>query len=553
VLDPPPAGPERPAHALVGVLRTDARAALALVAGCLVLYLPLLACADLWESGDARYAEVAREMAEGGDWLVPHLNGEVYPDKPPLYFWAAAATAKALGEVSEFAVRLPSALASTALVLLTFFLGRRLFDRRAGFFAGAVLATSHLFLERAIHAALDPLLALCIAGSLAIHERARGAWRPAAALALGALSGLATLTKGPVVGLLLPVAILAAMAWLDRRGGRRSLPALHGVLALSVAVAIPLVWFLLAWRRPEGGLTLEESVGRQALGRVLAPWNHDQPPWYFLLAFPVDFLPWTPFLALAAPYVRRPSARDRDGVRFAATWLLATVVFFSLGPSKRHVYLLPAFPAAALLTGLAVARACEGGLPARAWATAAAATGPVLVLLGLATAAVSPFLPRIDADAMPEWGLAVGALLVVAGIAARAIFRRSGLPGFCLAFPALLSVATLLAGVFLLPRLDTVKSARPLSERIRTLTPPEPVLFFDVRPDAYSFYTRMRLRETKDRDEFVRDLSSEPDAVGVTTRRWFEALRPRLPSEVGILFEDRVGRRRVVLLGRPAS
>jgi hypothetical protein len=106
------------------------------------------------------------------------------------------------------------------------------------------------------------------------------------------------------------------------------------------------------------------------------------------------------------------------------------------------------------------------------------------------------------------------------------------------------------AGLVLLPELDAVKSARPISDRIRALAPSEPVLFLDVRPDAYSFYTRMQVRETEREEEFLGRLATDSKAAGVTTRKWSERLRPDLAKGVEILAEDRVGRRRVVLLGR---
>ena len=107
-----------------------------------MLYLPGLGARDLWNPDEPRYGEVAREMRASGRYLVPHYNGRLYTQKPPLMFWAMAASGVLLGELDETAVRLPSALAAIGSVLVVYALGRRLFDRRAGWLAAMAFATS---------------------------------------------------------------------------------------------------------------------------------------------------------------------------------------------------------------------------------------------------------------------------------------------------------------------------------------------------------------------------------------------------------------------------
>ncbi|MDY0095265.1 MAG: glycosyltransferase family 39 protein, partial [Candidatus Vecturithrix sp.] len=135
------------------------------------LLLLLLVCAivfgfqvgsyDFWgRHGEARRAEVSREMVASGNWLVPHLNGEPFVTKPPLYYWAAAAMFKLTGRFDEFSARIPSVIAGTLGVLVTYFWANAMFSARVGCFAGIILATSFLYSGMARTADVDMMLTL---------------------------------------------------------------------------------------------------------------------------------------------------------------------------------------------------------------------------------------------------------------------------------------------------------------------------------------------------------------------------------------------------------
>ena len=143
---------------------TGRRAALALLFAAALLLLTGLGATDLWAPDEPRYAHIAEELRSlrhGAQGLVVlHLNGEVYTQKPPAYFWLAAAAGAPLGRVTETAARLPSALAGISLVLLTFSFGRRLFGNGAGLLGAALLLTSFDFAWLARRAQLELLRAL---------------------------------------------------------------------------------------------------------------------------------------------------------------------------------------------------------------------------------------------------------------------------------------------------------------------------------------------------------------------------------------------------------
>ncbi len=547
----------RPVAAATGLFRDDLRPALALALGCLATWLPTLPGRDLWAPNEPGFAEIAREMVERGDYLVPHLNGVVYPDKPPLYFWLEVASAKALGGFSEFSVRLPSALAGTALVLLTYRIGLLLFGRRAAFFAGAFLATASLLPMQATRAVMDPLLSLCVAGGMLAYLRARGRWGPLARAHFGLWWGLAILSKG--YGLLLPAVPAALEAILRRRrsGGTRGSPwppILGITFSVVVAALVAGAWFLPAVLREKDPLTFSESVGKHVVGRVVEPWNHEQPLWYFLTTFPIDFLPWTPFLLLALPSLRRAET-DRDGVRFASAWFLATFVLFSLIPSKRGIYLLPAFPAAALLLGRTIGRLCEGREPAHLWAGAAEFFGKVLLVLGGVLLLLVPLaLRRLPAMGAPDIGAGYLALpgVCLLGLGALCLhaFRSGGFPRTFLLLPAGFAVATSLILAALFPRFDSMKSTAPLARDLLRIHRGEAVYSLRIPPEGLRFYSGLAVLEVEGEEEFLRHLTGSSPVLGITTDGSYRKLKPKLPEGIEALLTDTIGRREAVVLGR---
>ena len=163
---------------------------------------------DLWNPDEPRYALVAKEMAEGGNWVLPHLNNQIYPDKPPVFFWLIALSYKAVGTVNSFAARLPSALAAIIGVMLTYLLGSKLYGNRTGFISALVLTTMVEYFWLARRANIDMTLTFFILSALFFFYQGyqiKSSKRWSLCLYLFYFfMGIATLTKGPV-GFLLPV------------------------------------------------------------------------------------------------------------------------------------------------------------------------------------------------------------------------------------------------------------------------------------------------------------------------------------------------------------
>jgi 4-amino-4-deoxy-L-arabinose transferase-like glycosyltransferase len=305
---------------------------------------------NIWIPLEARYALVAREMLETGHWVLPHLGGEVYADKPPLLFWSIALVSALGSGVTEWSARLPTAFAAVGVCLVTWLMGMRLFSSLTGLLGALVLATSGGFFWSGRQALPDMLLTLWTTGACwALCEWLTGKGRLAAVM-VGVCMGLATLTKGPV-GLILPT--LSGLMYLTIRLHflRPALRAREILMCGGAFLGVTLAWFVPAV--VQGGLEYAQTtLLHHSLERYVKAWEHTA-PWYFYLgAFPVEFLPWSLFLPQALiTGVACRRHRGREGWWFALSWLVSILGFFSLSTGKRDIYILPAFPAAALLVG----------------------------------------------------------------------------------------------------------------------------------------------------------------------------------------------------------
>ena len=476
---------------------------------------------DLTSPDEGRYAQIAEELRSfehGARGLVLlHLNGAPYDQKPPLWFWLAALAGVPGGRVSEQAARLPSALAGIATLLLAVQLGTRMFGRRTGLVAGAVLLTAVEFAVLARRASLDALLTGFTTLALVAFwrwDRRRENGRSALAWMHAAL-GLAVLTKGPV-GFLVPVlAIAAYLAWERRlRELRRVLPPWGLALSLGPGLA----WLAAATALAPDGY-LASAVGDNLFGRFFVG-THEAPFYYYLTQFPQQFLPWT----LAWPVVawlgvRRIFASSTDpevtrAWRFLLCWVAVTLLFFSVSSGKRGIYLLPAYPGAALLCADALVRWLEGrrALPARAIAVSGAGLG----LAAAGAAVVALVDPGWTGVSLRSFSVAILACAVAAAAALR-LQARGRLPLAASASLLWLALAAAEVSSFLLlePAIDAQRSARELGARVAAAAGQEqPIVLFRERSllGGLAYYSERRpvflasrraLRELLGRGEVV--------------------------------------------------
>jgi 4-amino-4-deoxy-L-arabinose transferase-like glycosyltransferase len=453
---------------------------------------------------EPRYAQIAREMLARHDWITPVFYGHTWLEKPILLYWGQMLSYSLFG-VSDWAARIPSAVAATLLVFGTFLAVRRIrYDAR--FDAAVMIASSVLILGFARAAATDMLLAAPFALSLlawfcwyqaayGLAEESRVAHiRPFLAnvgtqrlwLALFyALNALAMLAKGPVAPAL--AALILIIFCITQRNPRAILRTLDP-LGLIVFLAVAAPWYVLVQlHTPEffRVFFLQHNLAR--FGSNL--YRHKQPFWYYIPVALVATVPWTVWLfhglsdavrALRTP----PRTADDDAPTFTFEvflflWAVIPIVFFSLSHSKLPGYILPAIPPLLILAAVAVHR------------RAAQDERPHWLAICIHSSLLAAIAAAIWIAPRMFFKLPLSASsLMIAALAATAIFLISALPllnsgwrmlHFVTLLPLILAVGFLLRG--LAPALDATQSTRSIASLIQQVTPesataPMPVTTF---------------------------------------------------------------------------
>ena len=528
----------------------------------LVFLLPLLASAGtrgLWAPDEPRYAEIAREAFQEGHWLVLHLCGEIYPDKPPLLYWIAGF----LGTLSGWmpgAMRLVSVAAALGSGILVARMARRWWGELEAAIAPALLLGVVLWMDIGGRLQIDPLLAFLVLQAIELGDRPASDARTRGRNVLwaGLAAGLGALAKGPVAWLCVGLVFLSwRVAGPAAPGPRAKRGALIGAVLLAV---LPVGLWAGAAIASEPALA-RDLLFDQHVGRNVGSVPHAGPPWKHLLRMPIFLLPWTPFvfLGLRAGWrvLRRKRGSGSDGgdaergLARATLWLLSLFVIFSLMPPKRDLYLLPAYPAASLLAAYWVAqrlRASEG----LRWPFAV--VGILLTLGGVASLAVLPFLGRIEvAAALPHITarlLIFGSTFALLGIYSLRLVRTGEwLRAFRSSFVAW-ALAGAVAALALYPAIDPVKSSRSLAERVAELPQhPRMIPCKGVRPEGYRFYSGLPFVASKNILEDLRELAAGGDAVLALVReKDWEKLSEESRAPYGVLFSQYVGSRNILVI-----
>lgn len=305
---------------------------------------------DPWPADEPRFALVAKQMVESGDWIFPHRGTELYSDKPPLFMWLQAAAYTVFGNW-RIAFLLPSLLAALGTLWCVVDLGTRLWTRRIGLYAGWALLLTLQFTWQAKKAQIDPLVVfwITLANYGLLRHVLRGPdWRM---WALGwAAAGLGTITKGVgVIALLilLPAAFASLRGWTGVCVHARDRKFWLGPLAFVGACCVWLVPMLVsALGNPsaEYRAYVDDILLRQTVTRYANAWQHGQPPWYFIEVALTAWLPTMLALPWAIPAWRNRLQRRDARYLLPLGWVLLVLVFFSIPSGKRDMYILPALP-----------------------------------------------------------------------------------------------------------------------------------------------------------------------------------------------------------------
>jgi 4-amino-4-deoxy-L-arabinose transferase-like glycosyltransferase len=463
---------------------------LALGIFAILLFLPGLGARDLWAPGEPIYGEVIRVMHERNDWLVPMLNGQLYADKPVLYFWLALIVSKVAGGVNEWTLRLPAALGGLGLVLVTYQFGKTFYNRQTGFLSGLVLATSSRVLWESRFLRLDTVLSFFLFLGFYFWLKAFTEKGSKNNYLFGYLCfALATLTKGPL-GLVVPG--FAVLSLILISGRWREIREMRLVAGFIVVASVLVPWLWLLHLRGEDQWIRDFIWVHNIQNYALKPIGHVQPFYYYFVNLPPDFLPWT-FLVPGALFFYYPW---RERVRNPATlglvcWFAAIFLFFSVSKSKIAYYLLPLLPSLALLTGSYLR---EILLPERRhgnhWRWTAGLLYLLVCLLGLTGAVLPAIVYRVE-HGLFLWSLPAAAILVPGAAGMFVFLRRQQMERFVFIFLAVWFGTFIVASAGVFPYLDRYKSPRPLGEFVRFRLPADsPVYVFKSTMADFNYYAR---------------------------------------------------------------
>lgn len=506
-----------------------------LAAACFaLLWFANLQYRDLFQTDEGRYAEIPREMLASGDWVTPRLDGLKYFEKPALQYWATAATYAVFGE-SNWTSRLWTALTGFLGVLLTAWVGWRLFDRRTAWAAAIILASSFYYVIMGHFNTLDmgvsffmsaTLFAFLLAMQAADKEdiRARRNWMYVA----WAAAALGMLSKG-LEAVVLPGAVFVLYTLVARDWKRWKQLHYYGGLLIFLVIAAP--WFVLvSIRNPDFAY---HFFIFEHFERFLTPVAHRPGAWwYFIPILIAGMLPWWPQFVRAVAGSGKHALQDKgssefDPVLFMWIWVGFIFVFFSLSDSKLGSYILPIFPALALLVGRELGKLRKSDILISA---------ALCVVMAITTLWLAPMLKHdgggVTLDlykAFLPWLVAgCGLLLLTAGAAFILAYYRCP----CIA------VGLLAAGMFISLQIITsgaqvlspVYSGHSLVKQLGDRdTANIPFYSVDDYQQSLPFYLRRTLTLVAYQGELAFGIQREPDKwvpdLDTFTKRWQQDAR----------------------------
>lgn len=502
---------------------------------------------------DGRNAEIPREMLASGDWVTPRLNGVNYFEKPPLVYWAVASAQKFLGP-SEWSLRAVPALFALWGVLITYGAARKLHGREAGLLSALVLGTSLLYFALGHILILD--MAVSVLMGRALFSFIVGVGEPPGALRrtlfykLYVSAALATLTKG-LIGFLIPGAVM--FLWLLIFNQWKRLRPLHLPSGILIFLAIALPWHLLAAARAETWAHRYFVV--EHFERFFTPVAKRPGAWYYYIpVLLAGLIPWMPclFPALRDRLRGGWAARDRNAdAWFLVTWVAFIFLFFSKSQSKLVPYILPVFPALAVLIGAWLAdamRAPDGRQRLRnSLRVVTFLCG--LLAFALVAAVLAPRWLKLDATqaaVLRPLAFVMAGVLVVGGVMAPLLARTRGVAAAVGALAVMMTVffGTLLFAAPTLNKPSTQALAQIVTAQAR---PGDRVFHYHGFFHDFTFYARrpVGLVDYKDELELEEDAAARASGRFINEaefrRQWNQATRLWVVAkqrDVKVLFAD---------------
>lgn len=442
-----------------------------------------------WEPDEARYGEIAREMLQLRDFIVPHLNYVAYVEKPPLLYWLTALSYRIFG-IDELAARLIPALSAMLGVLATFIFADRAMGRRRALMAIAILATAPLYAVMAQVLTTDMLLCALMTVAifaLFLHYRDGGIWCWIGYLAMA----LATLTKGPV-GIALPALTMLVFLWWESALGG-VLRRFHAIAGAVLVLAIVAPWFIAVAIREPGFLGFY-FVGEH-LRRIFEPsFSHGEPVYFYIPVILAGLLPWS----MLVPFLTWRRMAPNPARRYCVIASVVILGTFSASSGKLIPYVLPAFPPLVVLLA--------DGIISCAWPDDAhqlrspdvrilMESGPLLGLIGagviIAALKAASFRTPYAMLVQPEL-FAIGGILVFGGAMTTVAFSTR-MTGAGLSLIVITLAGALCAATWARVAAEPMRSYTTLGRVIAERAPHAKLICYHRYVQGLPFYTHRRV------------------------------------------------------------
>jgi 4-amino-4-deoxy-L-arabinose transferase-like glycosyltransferase len=503
---------------------------------------------DLWEPDETRYAVVAREMRETGDWIIPHLNRAIYAEKPPLFFWLVNLSTFFLGANYELTNRLPSTLAGFITLFITFLFGSKLFNSRVGLLSSLILATCFFFPQISRWMMLDSIFTLFFLLSLLYFylgfenekERRRNF------LLAGLFMGLGVLTKGPISYLSIPIFLIFAFSQRDiKKFWNRNL-----LLGFLISVAIVFIWLIPAcWI---GGETYTKRIlVDQIFGRFAEGGKHFHPKSivFYFVRFPLEFFPWIVFLPTAFILGLRNWKKNK-GFLFLFIWFIFIFLFFTLSKGKKDNYILPLYPAAAMMvgvlwdSGLQSLEETKGFIAGFLLLTFLFLIGSVLFLSGIPQKSYPGLQPYHSLGVTILFYLFIGSFLSLLFF-----IRKKGWVSF-ISLMLAFAVFQLHLSFSLPPKLNSQRSMRAFSERVlKRMEVGDEIKTYWFKSNGLIYYTKKPyIEEIETTDRFIEVFRSSQRVFIVVLVEMFDKLKKDTGIEIDPIEQVKVGHWNYVLI-----
>lgn len=503
---------------------------------------------DIWEPNEDEYFQVNREMVRDGHWIYPTANGRPYSIKPPLFNWLGSSFSVLNGEVTEYTSRLPSAIAAAAGLLMLYFLGRSLFGHRSGILSALIAGTTPLYIEFGRWIQINMISTVLLIATLGLfywgytHEQKR----TLAYLLMYASAGLGTLNMG-LVNAAMPVVVIGL--YLITVKDFKHLLRLKIGWGLLIYLAIVAPWYVTVCLREEYARNLIVVTNFK---RYFSEWVHVRPFYYYLRTTPAYFLPWFSYLP-GAFYLcfSQQTKAERKQLLFPFVWVTGLFVFFSFSQTKRSEYILPIFPAMALLVSYVIDRGLRAWDESLFWRRLVA--WPTCIVLGLLMAA-GLGIAIYGATLSKVWlftVLPVSFFLFFGALVSFLLFRRGKRIHAIVAVVAILVLSVAYGVGPVVAKRNENKSAKPFClEVLRYLPPDENLKMYHFYRPVYGVYTQRFVDVAQDTDTvtLAKWFDAKDPVYVVTTEKEYLKIKDSFPQPIYVVIRQWIDHRFILLI-----